>query len=77
MPQTRSQVKNTKNNMHKELEVNIDFDEASREWHMNKKSIGNSHYKYICEITNNTSKMCGNVCYKQYTYCWSHRKHNK
>ena len=28
-------------------EVNIDFDEASREWKKNKKSIGNGEYKYI------------------------------
>lgn len=30
------------------LEVNIDFDEASRYWNMNKKRIGNGCYAYIC-----------------------------
>ena len=27
-------------------EVDIDFDEASREWRSNKKSIGNGQFKY-------------------------------
>ena len=65
------------NIMHRELEVNIDFDEASKEWHANKKSIGNSHYKYICEISTKTGKQCGKVCYKCESYCWSHRKQTK
>ena len=65
------------NIMHRELEVNIDFDEASKAWHANKKSIGNSHYKYICEITTKTGRQCGKVCYKTDLCCWSHRKHNK
>jgi hypothetical protein len=65
------------NIMHRELEVNIDFDEASKAWHANKKSIGNSHYKYICEISTKTGKLCGKVCYKCESYCWSHRKQSK
>ena len=40
---TRSQTKKE----HILYEVNIDFDEASREWKKNKKSIGNGEYKYI------------------------------
>lgn len=71
-------VTNTATNItHKEFEVNIDFDDASKEWHANKKNIGNSHYKYICEITTKSGKQCGKVCYKCELYCWSHRKHNK
>ena len=65
------------NIMHRELEVNIDFDEASKEWHANKKSIGNSHYKYVCEFNTKTGKQCGKVCYKCESYCWSHRKQTK
>ena len=65
------------NIMQRELEVNIDFDEASKAWHANKKSIGNSHYKYICEITTKTGRQCGKVCYKTDLCCWSHRKQNK
>jgi hypothetical protein len=65
------------NIMHRELEVNIDFDEASKAWHANKKSIGNSHYKYICEVSTKSGKQCGKVCYKCESYCWSHRKQTK
>jgi hypothetical protein len=66
----------------KQFIVNIDFDEASAEWHKNKKSIGNSQYKYICTvITNkntkinnkNTTTTCKRVCYKDSDKCWIHR----
>ena len=57
--------------------VNIDFDEASREWRANKKSIGNSHYKYICQIITKTGNQCGKVCYKNAANCWTHRKTSK
>ena len=53
-------------------EVNIDFDEASRAWNANKKSIGNGHYKYICTIGKN-GLQCGKSCYKDLSYCWIHR----
>lgn len=55
-------------------EVNIDFDEASKSWKQNKKSIGNGQYKYICQID---GKNCSKVCYKDMTVCWIHRKNNK
>jgi hypothetical protein len=38
---TRSQTKNFG-----ELEVNIDFDESSREWTRNKRRMGNGTYSY-------------------------------
>ena len=41
-----------------EFEVNIDFDEASEAWRKNKKSIGNGHYKYVCEGFTKTGKKC-------------------
>ena len=56
-----------------ELEVNIDFDDASKEWHKNKKSIGNSQYKYICQIQTNKKGICSNVCYQGSDKCWIHR----
>ena len=56
------------------LEVNIDFDEAIKEWRSNKKSIGNGSYKYICPVTKNHLK-CGKTCYKELLYCWQHRKY--
>jgi hypothetical protein len=56
----------------------IDFDDASKEWHKNKKAIGNSQYKYICQIeTNKGSKsstnFCNKVCYQALDKCWIHR----
>jgi hypothetical protein len=56
-----------------ELEVNIDFDDASKEWHKNKKSIGNSQYKYVCQIQTNKKKICNNVCHQGSDKCWIHR----
>lgn len=56
-----------------ELEVNIDFDDASKEWHKNKKSIGNGQYNYICKIQTNKKGKCNNVCYQGTDKCWIHR----
>jgi len=42
--ETRSQTNYEKNALY---EVDIDFDEASKLWKSNKKSIGNGCYKYI------------------------------
>jgi hypothetical protein len=53
-------------------EVNIDFDEASREWQSNKKSIGNSSYKYVCQKVGNTGKMCRSKCLAGQHYCSKH-----
>jgi len=57
----------------RELVVNIDFDDASKEWHKNKKSTGNSQYKYVCLIQTNKKDKCNNVCYKDLDKCWIHR----
>ena len=76
MVQTRSQTKKEQElnrTLLTELyEVNIDFDEASKAWMANKKSIGNGHYKYICTVEKNGS-ICGKSCYKELTNCWIHR----
>ena len=69
MVKTRSQTKKEQKQLY---EVNIDFDEASRAWHANKKSIGNGHYKYICTLEKNDIK-CAKSCYKDLPYCWIHR----
>ena len=73
---TNKDIMNTRSKLTKciELDVNIDFDDASKEWHKNKKSIGNSQYKYICSIITNKSQMCNKVCYKNSDKCWIHRK---
>ena len=79
MVKTRSQMKKEQESIktlpsksNQLYEVIIDFDEASRAWHANKKSIGNGHYKYICTLEKNGIK-CGKSCYKDLSYCWIHR----
>jgi hypothetical protein len=76
--QTRSQSKIQKQTISKEstlYEVNIDFDEASTAWKMNKKYVGNGTYKYICSILKKDGICCGKSRYKDSEYCWVHRKY--
>jgi hypothetical protein len=74
---TRSKVTNQMTNqMTNQIAVKIDFDDASKEWHKNKKSIGNSQYKYICTIITNKSQICNKVCYKISETCWIQRNSN-
>ena len=71
---TRSKITKTKEHYLKPLlEVNIDFDDSSKEWHKNKKLIGNSQYKYICQIQTNKKGICNNICYQGSDKCWIHR----
>ena len=72
---SKVQYKLTKQ-MANQIAVNIDFDDASKEWHKNKKSIGNSQYKYICSIITNKGKKCNKACYKNSETCWIHRNSN-
>lgn len=55
-------------------EVQIDFDNASKLWQENKKSIGNGTYKYICTCITKNGKKCGNVTWKTEEYCRMHYK---
>ncbi len=55
-------------------EVNIDFDEASRMWKLNKKQIGNGSYKYICCVLNKSGKKCGRHIVCETKYCRTHNK---
>jgi hypothetical protein len=43
---TRSQSKNNKRPNYMELEIDIDFDEASKAWNKNKIKLGNGCYQY-------------------------------
>ena len=38
--------------------VNIDFEEASREWNVNKKRGKNGHMTYCCGIIRRNGKPC-------------------
>ena len=53
--------------------VDLNFDEASFEWHRNKKRIGHN-YIYICLETNSDkNNICGKKCYQYNTTCYIHR----
>ncbi len=53
--------------------VDINFDEASDEWHANKKRVGHN-YVYICNQTViKTGTKCGKVCYKDGLTCFVHK----
>ena len=56
--------------------VDIDFDEASRHWRENKKSIGNGSYKYICECVTKNGKICNKRPALGSPYCFIHKKMN-
>jgi len=43
---TRSQSKNYKRPNYVELDIDIDFDEASKAWNKNKIKTGNGCYRY-------------------------------
>lgn len=53
-------------------EVDIDFDGASKEWQANKKSIGNSSYKYVCQKVNIKGENCRVKCLPGEHYCSKH-----
>ena len=57
-------------------EVNIDFDEASRAWKANKKSIGNSSYKYVCCGVTKTGNKCNRQSLDFVDFCKIHMKKN-
>ena len=57
-----------------ELAVDIDFDEASRAWHENKKKLNDCTYKYICVHCSITGRKCGRVPLANSNYCKAHIK---
>jgi hypothetical protein len=65
--------------MQKELEVNIDFDDASHAWQANKRSKGNGTYVYICKQICSNGNPCKNPVYVNTkdlcnSYCKRHTK---
>ena len=43
-------------------EVDIDFDGAIKAWQANKKSIGHSSYKYVCQQVGTKGTNCQSKC---------------
>ena len=58
----------------KELSVDIDFDEASRAWHQNKKKLNDCTYKYICVHCFKNGRKCGKEPLANTNFCKSHVK---
>jgi len=54
------------------LKVEVDFDESSKAWKANKKSMGNGCYKYICTKLTKTGKQCKNNTVLGCEYCRFH-----
>ena len=79
--QTRSQtrelseiVESTQPRVQPLFQVEIDFDEASKSWLENKKSIGNGCYKYTCIKITKTGKKCKNDSLRGCDKCRFHNK---
>ena len=68
---TRSQTNHENSTLY---EVNIDFDEASRAWKSNKRSIGNGSYKYVCSKIGKNNNNCLTKCLPGENYCKTHLK---
>ena len=56
------------------MEVNINFDEASKLWRENKHYLGNGTYKYICMAITKKNTQCLNKPLKNCKYCYIHNK---
>jgi len=69
--QTRSQTAYENNAPYS---VDIDFDEASKEWKSNKKYIGNSCYKYICSKITTSGNQCKRESLPNCNFCKCHNK---
>jgi len=67
---TRSQTAKELN----ELEVNIDFDYASKMWNANKKKLLNGCYQYVCGKELNNSCFCKRKLAKNSPFCYVHNK---
>ena len=55
-------------------EVDIDFDGALKSWQANKKSIGQSSYKYVCQKVTIRGTNCSSKCLPGEHYCATHLK---
>jgi hypothetical protein len=62
-------------NEYTELIVDIDFDDASKEWNANKKKMKNCMYRYICMYCIATSdRKCGRIPLMGTDFCKTHSK---
>jgi hypothetical protein len=66
---TRAQSKQSKN---QELDVTIDFDEASKAWLANKVRVGPGCYRYTCVAITKTGQPCKRVAIQGQDCCPIH-----
>lgn len=60
------------------MKVNIDFDEATREWRRNKIRGPNGTFEYRCEhLVVKTQQYCRKVSLLGSNYCRRHQPSNK
>ena len=58
--------------------MNINFDEASKAWRLNKKYIGNGMFSYKCQYIHTNNKQCNKSSYlNNYNFCKKHLIYNK
>ena len=57
--------------------INIDFDEASREWMQNKKKNIDGTYNYICNKQCKNGNICSRKTWLHSIFCKIHEKQDK
>lgn len=63
------------NNQHNMDPININFDDASKEWQKNKVSIGNGAFRYRCaHFSVKKQQFCKNKPVVSSPFCHFHRK---
>ena len=65
---TRSHTRIALNN----LIFEFDFDDSSRCWRQNKKSMKNGTYVYVCQNQNKSGGFCSHKCLQGVNYCKKH-----
>ena len=58
----------------RQINVDIDFDSASRQWRKNKISKVNGTFSYRCMATTKSNEDCKNKAISTIDYCFIHRK---
>lgn len=58
-----------------EYPVDIDFDEASREWTRNKKKLSDGCYSYVCGVNTKQNRPCQNKPINGKCVCAIHKKY--
>jgi hypothetical protein len=74
---TTNNTNNNNNNIKPIYDIIIDFEDASKQWRANKKSIGNGSFKYICTKLGKNNNHCVCRCLPGEDFCKTHYKMHK